>query len=110
GELAGLFSESMGFQVAAAGIGRRIEVNHDRAFLERGLEIELKVLAAQAAGGAEIGCGVADLEGGKSRCGSESRQKAKHELFFHDVVLEWGAGTLSCPPRRVKVEFQVRLD
>ena len=100
----------MGFQVAAAGIGGRIEIDHDRALLQRVLQVEVEILAAQAAGGGEIGGGVADLEGGKSGGGAEGCQKANHKLLFHGVVLKWGAGRYHALPGRLMVEFQVRPD
>jgi len=85
GELIGLFGEGMGLQVAAAGEGGRIEIDHHGAFLQRVLEAELEILAAQAAGGGEVGGGVADLERGEGRAGSQSegRQETDQNLLLH---------------------------
>ena len=79
-ELVRIFGEGMGFQVAAAGVGGGIEIDHRRAFLQRVVKIEGEILAAQAGGGGEIGRGVADLEGGESgQAQMAAKSKAKHD-------------------------------
>src|SRR6202012_1261829 len=85
-ELVGLFGEGMGFQITAAGIGARIEVDHDRTFLEGVLEMEGGVLAPQAPLGGEVGRHVAGLEGGKGGRGGKGGQKAQYQILFH-----WGS-------------------
>jgi hypothetical protein len=73
----------VGLKIAAAGVGRWIEVEDDRALAQGGAQGEIEFLAREGSTGGKVGRSVADVEGGKSgraECGRD-RQGEKQMLL-----------------------------
>ena len=84
-ELLMAFGEGMGFQIAAAGIGGRIEIDHGRALLQRFIQLEGEFLAAQAGDGAEkSGAMSPTLSAAKAGRGENGGQGQAQKQFLHD--------------------------
>ncbi len=67
GELVVIHREAVRLDVTAARVGRRVEIDHHRAFLQGVFEGEIEALAGEGGLGREIGRGVALLQRGQGR-------------------------------------------
>ena len=80
--------EGVRFEIAAAGESRRVEIHHDRPFLQGLPEGKGEMLAGQAGLGGEVGGRGTRFERGKSRHRQSRRHQRRrcyrsHKTFFH---------------------------